>query len=338
MASGTTNGVSPAHGASYALTDRSKKNAGDYLIHKRARELIMREKKVDSAALTTMTGWRRVNPDRVNAHRALIVCGGPALAHNFYPTIYPLTNNLKRIRVPIFLLGVGAPALKPSLESLHLSEASLGALRHICSNGGAISVRDPLTQELLERYNIYSSVTGCPVYFHPTETAQPKLPGPSPRILFTPGPLQLHPSFTRHQNDLLQGLTSAYPSTTVSFHRGRGENLNTNGVKVIDVTGGADKMEQYSNYDVHVGYRVHAHIWFVSTGRPSFLIPSDVRGIGANRLLDLPFQHLWSKLGVLKVLATVANHGLDQWPLLERNQEKLNSLREMMSIFVGGMP
>lgn len=322
----------------YALTNRSKKNAGDFLIHKRSRELIMREKGVPASALTTMRGWRLLNADKVNQHKALIICGGPALDRNFYPTIYPLVRNIRSIKVPIFLLGVGAPALKTDPRQLSLSKQSLTVLKYAVDTGGGISVRDPVTSDLLAKYKIPHSITGCPVYFHPHSGPFYKAATTSPRVVFTPGFLHIDPALTQYHRKLLAALRREFTDLTVSFHRGKGPELNTEHVSVMDVTGSADKMEAYQNYDLHVGFRVHAHIWFMSTGRPSVLIPSDVRGIGANQLLGLHFQTLWRNVPVDSIIQMLRKELCFDAPSIQKGLSKVNALKEKMTEFVARIP
>lgn len=51
-------------------------------------------------------------------------------------------------------------------------------------------------------------------------------------------------------------------------------------VEIIDLSGGAEKLNYYDNVDLHIGFRLHAHIWFLRTRKPSLLIAEDGRGSG----------------------------------------------------------
>ena len=92
----------------------------------------------------------------------------------------------------------------------------------------------------------------------------------------------------------------------VSFHRGIGEvdeftpeadAINTEklanhalklGFEVADVSYDADKLNFYNDCDLHIGYRVHAHIYFLSKRLPSILIHEDGRGNGVTEALNSP--------------------------------------------------
>ncbi|WP_067724757.1 polysaccharide pyruvyl transferase family protein [Oceanobacillus damuensis] len=51
-------------------------------------------------------------------------------------------------------------------------------------------------------------------------------------------------------------------------------------IQIIDLAGGAEKLNYYDKIDLHVGFRLHAHIWFLRTRKPSLLIAEDGRGTG----------------------------------------------------------
>jgi hypothetical protein len=53
-----------------------------------------------------------------------------------------------------------------------------------------------------------------------------------------------------------------------------------------DISGSADNLRQfYDGCDLHFGYRVHAHIYLCSLGRPSILIAEDGRGKALKEVL-----------------------------------------------------
>ena len=46
--------------------------------------------------------------------------------------------------------------------------------------------------------------------------------------------------------------------------------------------------ELYLNCDLHIGYRVHAHLFCLSQRIPSILVSEDYRGVGQNLSLGMP--------------------------------------------------
>ena len=59
------------------------------------------------------------------------------------------------------------------------------------------------------------------------------------------------------------------------------------GVKTVDISGSAKAFSVYDDCDLHIGYRVHAHIYNLSQRNISLLIEEDGRGAGVNQALGL---------------------------------------------------
>ena len=45
-------------------------------------------------------------------------------------------------------------------------------------------------------------------------------------------------------------------------------------------------IDLYSNCDLHIGYRVHAHVFMTSIKKPSILIKEDGRGEGMSEVIE----------------------------------------------------
>ncbi|MBN2545710.1 MAG: polysaccharide pyruvyl transferase family protein [Spirochaetes bacterium] len=50
--------------------------------------------------------------------------------------------------------------------------------------------------------------------------------------------------------------------------------------KYVDLSGDSSNLDYYNNIDMHIGFRLHAHKWFLKNRKPSFLIAEDGRGWG----------------------------------------------------------
>ena len=57
---------------------------------------------------------------------------------------------------------------------------------------------------------------------------------------------------------------------------------------IIDISHSADGFSIYDDCDLHIGFRVHAHIYCLSMRKRSVLIEEDGRGAGVNQILGLP--------------------------------------------------
>lgn len=70
-------------------------------------------------------------------------------------------------------------------------------------------------------------------------------------------------------------------SNHVNKHNNFVEWLEKNNVKFIDISGSAENLiNYYNNIDLHIGYRVHAHIFMNSITKKSILISEDGRAKG----------------------------------------------------------
>jgi hypothetical protein len=71
--------------------------------------------------------------------------------------------------------------------------------------------------------------------------------------------------------------------------------LDRSGLRHEDVSGSAERMiEFYDQMDLHVGYRVHAHIYMTSQLRPSVLIAEDGRGAALRGVLGGSVFDAWT--------------------------------------------
>jgi hypothetical protein len=106
---------------------------------------------------------------------------------------------------------------------------------------------------------------------------------------------------------LIRGVRRRFPDAEIScvFHRGLDRDAYTGrtaawaaqwlrrvahaqGCRIVDAAFDTAKIRFYRDCDLHIGYRVHAHLHFLSMRKPSFLLQEDGRGIGASASLGLP--------------------------------------------------
>ncbi|MCR5176340.1 MAG: hypothetical protein K6C05_05760, partial [Anaerovibrio sp.] len=64
--------------------------------------------------------------------------------------------------------------------------------------------------------------------------------------------------------------------------------LKNNNITFYDLSGSDVGFENYNDADLHIGFRVHSHIYSLSRRIPSILIEEDLRGYGINETLGLP--------------------------------------------------
>ncbi len=291
----------------YVVLTGAKKNLGDYLITERAKALLERVKPGEE--LVEHPSWQPLDPAQTRAAKAVIILGGPGYQPSFHPGVYPLLPKLDDIGCPVFCMGMGwkgLPGDDASVESYRFSETSLQALRWVSQHSRWLGCRDPLSMDVLERAGVHNTLlTGCPVWYHLPSIGKPmRLPQRVERLVFTP---PQKPLFAEQALRVASHLAELFAGSELiaAFHRGIDEDsewlgpeekqnnrrladtLGAMGFETRDVSGSTEQVAFYDECQLHVGYRVHAHIQFCSQRLPSLLLHEDGRGRGASMALEL---------------------------------------------------
>jgi hypothetical protein len=297
----------------YLILTGSKNNAGDFLIKRRAKELfsLLRPDR-DIIDLDAWTPLKGPLLEKANASSAIILLGGPALQSHMYPGIYALSPDLSDITAPLTTMGIGWKSLKGTWSSTytyHLSKDSLNLIKKINSSGLAFSVRDFHSARVLAGKGINNVImTGCPAYYDTSYFDEtPKVPSKIRKVAFSLGvslvksrsmwrlmqdqilslrdkfkeaelEVVFHHSLDRKVYNAAYGVHNAHIERHLQFAKW----LDKENISYVDVSGSADAMTAYYyNVDLHVGYRVHAHIFMNSVSKLSLLIAEDGRAKGS---------------------------------------------------------
>lgn len=316
----------------YVLLTGSMNNAGDFLIKHRAAELLAKYR--PDRLILHADRWRSIDDEllaAINASRAVVLAGGPALRRSMYPEIYPLRKTLDDITVPIVTFGIGWKDKRGRWEDSRnyaFTERSLALLRKIETSGFLSSVRDYHSLNVLKRHGFNRFLmTGCPALYGPIRRGASYEPGFRPeKISFSLGVSFLESrAMERQMRCAILSVKERFPQgrMTVVFHHAIQGGLNVGreavagnrrfadwleaeAIPYIDVSGSAEAMmEHYGACDLHVGYRVHAHVFMCSMGKPSLLVAEDGRGKALRQVLgasvlnafdDVPPKSLLRKL------------------------------------------
>jgi hypothetical protein len=294
----------------YVALTGSKNNAGDYLIKHRASQLFAALR--PDRDVVHMDGWKPLDDaalEVVNGAAALVLAGGPALQAHMHPRVYALRPRLDDIRAPIVAMGIGWMSPRGDWRDTRdypLAPATLALLRRIADAGVTSSVRDFHTLNVLALRGFGNwLMTGCPAYYDLDALARP-IPSPDPvgKLVFSPGVTFVRSArMAAQQRDIVLRLRDAagarpfevafhhsldpkrfldaYPGKRRHFerHLELAAWLRGQGIACMDISGSAERMvEYYDGAVLHVGYRVHAHIFMASRSRPSVLLAEDGRG------------------------------------------------------------
>ena len=292
----------------YVILTGSKNNAGDYLIKYRAKQLF-KELRPDREIID-FNAWEEFDKEKlktVNESKALILLGGPSLQKNMRPNIYKMTKDLDDIKVPIIFMGTGWKSISGNWNDTYnypLNKESMKLLERINNSGYLSSVRDYHTLNSI-RFKGFENflMTGCPAYydlnFIGKKTENPTIK----KVAFSLGVAFIHsPSMQKlmKENILECKKYFEYKEFEVVFHHSLDKDkflsthnatsshvnkhnefakwLTSHNINYTDISGSAENLiNYYSNVDLHIGYRVHAHIFMNSISRFSILISEDGR-------------------------------------------------------------
>jgi Polysaccharide pyruvyl transferase len=290
----------------YIVLTGAKKNVGDFLIRDRSLKLLKHLK--PNEVFNEYNSWEELDDriNEINSSKGLIICGGPGYKQDMYPNVYPLVKNLDNIKVPIYIFGAGWYGISGDesvLRNYKFTEDALKFLQKASEKGG-LSCRDYYTKRVLNNNGIQNvKMTGCPVMYNLDYLNREfKFPKQIKEIVFT---TPQDPIYANQCINLMKSLKSAFPNVKLyaSFHRGTGREKDTGylegihlenmreaaeklGYEIVDAAYDLSKISFYSDTDLHIGYRVHAHLYFLSERKPSILINEDGRGRGFCDLLN----------------------------------------------------
>ncbi|MDC4991036.1 polysaccharide pyruvyl transferase family protein [Acinetobacter baumannii] len=326
----------------YVILTGSKNNAGDFLIKYRAKQLFAKER--PDRKIIDINGWETLDCEKleqVNQSEALILMGGPALQKDMWPGVYGLTNNLDDISVPIIMMGIGWYSKQGDWINSYnypLGEKTLQLLDRIKNSGYLSSVRDYHTLNSLWFHNVDNVLmTGCPAYYDYEYIGKGIVKPKLKRIGFSLGVSFINsPSMEKLMKDNILRCRDFFSDEefTVAFHHSLDPNiylkthnsnndhlkrhqqfvewLKVNDISYVDISGSAENlMNFYSQMDLHIGYRVHAHIFMNSIARFSILLSEDGRakatrnvigGIVLDGVLDFKEQLIYKVAGKLKLI------------------------------------
>lgn len=280
------------------------KNVGDYLISHRAHNLLKHFIDPDLVDLNRFDLPENMY-DVINNSDALFLCGGPAYRDAVYPKIYNL--DLDKIHVPVIPYGVGWKAdIKVQPEDFSFTPESLGFIKRIHANIPRSSVRDFLTEKVIHLAGIDNVImTGCPATYDLEFKDTAFSFKDEPESILVSGPAKAD----KYTLDLIKYIGTRFPKAQkkLALHHGYFPRYNRsglemgrrnaglaataamNGFKIVNLSSDLPKMfEIYDRTDLHIGYRVHGHLYCTSKRIPSFLICEDVRGTGQLTTLGMP--------------------------------------------------
>ena len=322
-------------------------NAGDFLIVDRCIKLI---KNVFPDCEVNVYERRKSLENKIeelNNSDAIILAGGPAYLPNLYPETIPLVNNLEDITTKIIAIGLGWYGKQTDdlylYEQYKFNDSTKRLLERIIKDSGYLTCRDWYTTRVL-RANGFDKVlmTGCPAWYNLQHINEKELRSdihiPFKKICIS------DPANSQNLGqalDLSKYIKNKFNEANITFVFHRIENKDNNyqvfrkqieelGIETQDISNSADGFSAYDDCDLHIGYRVHAHIYNLSNRNISILIEEDGRGAGVNQAMGLPNITAYMDNASKVPNKTLIGKGVR---LLERKLFKIDSYKSNQYIF-----
>jgi len=270
----------------YLILKRAFKNFGDYLIFERAINILKKE--MNNFEYELFDGSKSIPDAMVNKYDAFIIPGGPGITKKAYPKVYPLNKNIFKQNKPIYFIGGGSNVY--FLNEKYILDKKTKDFLLYCNKFSPIGCRDVYTVNLLQENGITATMNGCPAWYdydffgkrieddYKIKKIMLSVPG---KEMFFDQFIDLVGKFVEFQKFEIH--ISFNHGIEIEVFKKLYNKISSMNVISHDMSGGTSKSYIYDEMDLHVGYRVHTNIYFLSHRKPSILIAEDSRGKG---LLD----------------------------------------------------
>ncbi|MEN8207520.1 MAG: polysaccharide pyruvyl transferase family protein [Pseudomonadota bacterium] len=254
--------------------------------------------------------------DKINSTTALILAGANQLDDNFSVVPDFSLQTLSQIDVPIIPFGIGING--ESGKNISMSEETRQIISFIHERTKWSSWRCPLTIDYLEK-NIpelseHFLLTGCPVMYLGEPDMRNSIPAECAKTVAVT--ITDRGNYWHRETQTIDIVAKTFPTARkwLSLHQrpsefgakkilksllhGKTNRLRTTaglcryaekrGFEIFQSDNVHDYLEHYRSIDTHIGSRLHAHLFFLSQRKPSFVTHVDNRAMGFSRMLGFP--------------------------------------------------
>lgn len=264
------------------------KNSGDDLIIKSLINLLNFYEKVNynivSIAKSTINKEKTFNKININKYNALLVPGFRISIEGQEILKIRLKYIQKAIinNIPIFLIGSSWCIYPGTITQtrLKINSKEKALLKYIInSKKNYLSTRDILTQKLLNNNNIKSDMSGDLALYDINQINNELNFNQLNKIAIS---LPHNINYYKDCTAIKDKIEKYYNCKVyICSH----QHMN-NYYNYINISGNYNNLDFYKTIDMHIGFRLHAHLWFLRNRKPSFLIAEDGRGNGHIKTWD----------------------------------------------------
>ncbi len=300
------------------VAGRPYSNGGDFLIYDRIMHAL-RTAWPEADIVLNLKNDGQFAIEELNTYHAVVTGGGGAQYAEPYVRTSFFFRHFEEIKVPIHYMGTGlygADGEDSTLYEYPYSDEMIEYFNQVVERGGQLATRDWVVDTIFRNSGIRGAVmAGCPAWYDMEMLERPETDDVFKRPFAGRAIRKVAVSnhgLTKNAQDhgkkltqmitLITFLKERFPGAGIflTFNDGyitkysKDYNLalrdwaQAHGVKCVDLSGDAAKFEALDEIDLHIGFRVHTHIYCISRMIPSLLIEEDIRGFGMNETLHLP--------------------------------------------------
>ncbi|MBO6848900.1 MAG: polysaccharide pyruvyl transferase family protein [Marinobacter sp.] len=270
--------------------EKGSRNVGDNLITESAKKLVRhRVPEYDPIELFRET---QLDPSLIENCKSILAPGFP-VNNRTYPDLYALSEDLADISDKTYVVGCSFQSLDPSSKAYAQYEydpKTLLSLKSLSRTTGVIQCRDYAIRDMLKNNGISASYIGdLALYDDSLVCSGTKFPKTISSIAFS---IPHKPKFFSQARKLLHLIKREFPNAElyVTHHSIPNEHsikvaetAKHVGFREVDLSGNCENLNFYQDIDIHIGYRLHGHIFFLRNRKPSFLLAEDSRSAGISQ-------------------------------------------------------
>lgn len=289
------------------------KNIGDMLITNKLKELISEFGDFDITVVWRAAPWDSVKKVILSADHVFFACLAirPFMHKNEYPYLEKVIDN--EINFSVISAGTALPINTPNRISDSLGKFTVELLRRVNNKATVKTTRGALSQEACRLFGLDQfEFSGDIAFYNPLYSDMKFEEGKSIRKIVISDPHQSG-MYLNSFKTLYFGLLELFPeSEIVVAQHGVNEDIDSlcksEGIESIKIYESPDGgLDVYNDADLHVGFRVHAHVSALSRRIYSYLLEQDGRGcdygLTINQKISIPnYPILVPSLGIKSVV------------------------------------
>lgn len=296
---------------SILLLSRPVSNAGDFLFTKKSLDAFLNicpEVDVQKGHISNT-----FDVNYLNSFEAIVAAGGPLYDDAFLTDDkFPVLSQLEEIVPKIYFLSCGCYGTSTSVKEVFDRKFNTEVrqkLIDIQNKNGVYSTRDIYSEIILKNNGIKNvNMIGCTAWYdyNNIDVLVPHYSGEIKKIVISDQGVTKDSrnwdwkfqAFKDTVDCLIKkfkeshflftfngGIQTKYSGT---YNERVCDYLKQHGIEYKDISGSSEGFSLCDDCDLHVGFRVHTHIYCLSKRIPSVLIGEDLRGSSLNQTLGTP--------------------------------------------------